>query len=333
VARRYSGAFAAGPGQPTLPRVTRYQAGNEPNLATYLTPQWNGDTPEAARIYRQLLTRFYAAVKGADQQNLVITAGTAPYGDEPGGRRIRPLTFLRELLCLNGSSLAEAGCEARVPFDVLAHHPINAGSPFESADDPADVTTSDIGQVRKVLRKAERTGTVLPAGRHPIWVTEFWWESNPPDSQYGISEKKHARYTAEALYLFWKQRVPLALGLQLVDSPIDTAAPGNSFQTGLFFVDGRAKDALSAFRFPIVAVRDRRTTKVWGRTPAAGKLVIEHRLGQGWRPFKRLRVDRGEIFRGRLDAGGKPRVRARVRGERSLSYRAAKPRGGGLGSA
>jgi hypothetical protein len=318
VARRYNGDFAAA-GHPLLPRVTRFQAGNEPNLSAYLTPQWEGDRLEAARVYRELLRSFHAAVKGVDPANLVITGGTAPYGEDPGGDRSRPVTFLRELLCLRGG----AGCDAPVPFDVLAHHPINAGAPSAPAEHPDDATTPDIDRIRGVLRDAERRRTVT-AGSHPIWVTEFWWESDPPDDVYGVPEMVHARYHAEALHLFWKQRVPVVLGLQLADDPVQNGDPAGTFQTGLYFADGRPKKGLTAFRFPFVAERARRGTKVWGRAPEAGKLVIERRSGKRWRPVARMGVKEDAVFKKRLRGGGRPRLRARVAGERSLPYRAAK---------
>ncbi len=323
VAVRYSGGFSAGIGQPALPQVSRYQAWNEPNLTTYLTPQGSDGDPESARTYRGLLSAFYAGVKSVDPGNLVVSAGTAPYGGatQSGSPRTHPVSFLRELLCLNGGSLAAAGCDEPVPLDVLAHHPINAGSPFERAEHPADATTPDIGRIRNVLREAERKRLVVPSGSHPIWVTEFWWETDPPDRTYGIPERTQARYTAEALYLFWKQRVPLVLGLQLADSPIDPAAPGDSFQTGVFFSDGTAKDSLSAFRFPLVGVLGRRATQVWGRAPADGRLRIQQRLRGRWRTADRVTVDAGSVFKSRLRGHRKAKLRARVGGETSHAYR------------
>ena len=319
VATRYSGAFSPGIGQAPLPAVARFQAGNEPNLATYLTPQWSGGRLEAARLYRELLTSFYEGIKAISPGATVVTAGTGPYGEDPGGRRSRPLAFLREMLCLNGSSLSAAGCSRPVPFDVLAHHPINAFQPFRSADHPDDATTPDIGEVRNLLRRAERAGRVRPAGAHPIWVTEFWWESNPPDQRYGVPERTQARYIAEALYLFWKQRVPVALGLQVADDPIDGSNPGDTFQTGLLFADGRPKDALTAFRFPVVATKKRRKTHVWGRAPVAGRVTIQFRRDGRWRTAKRVAVREDEVFYERVRAAGRS-VRARAAGAQSLPY-------------
>src|SRR5579884_1062296 len=93
IASRYSGRFPdpAHPGQ-RLPHVVYYQAWNEANLPYYLSPQW-ACSVRASRCpardivafgpiwYRKMLNAFYAAVKGVDRHDVVMAAGTAPYGD------------------------------------------------------------------------------------------------------------------------------------------------------------------------------------------------------------------------------------------------------------
>src|ERR1700693_1508209 len=82
-ARRYSGTFP----DPLhrgkfLPRVTYWQAWNEPNLY-FLSPQWvrtrTGWSPASPGIYRAMLNDFYAAVKSVSPSNFVVMAGAAPY--------------------------------------------------------------------------------------------------------------------------------------------------------------------------------------------------------------------------------------------------------------
>ena len=90
-ARRYSGTFPdpLRPGA-TLPRVRYWQPWNEPNLPTYLTPQWTGDPartrPASPAWYRRLLNAAYIRLKRVDPGNRVIAAGTAPVR-RPGRRR------------------------------------------------------------------------------------------------------------------------------------------------------------------------------------------------------------------------------------------------------
>jgi Cellulase (glycosyl hydrolase family 5) len=75
LAKRYSGKFL------TLPRVRYFQAWNEPNLEQYLSPQWHGKKPASPGIYRNLLNSFYSGVKKSQRSGVVVTGGTAPYGD------------------------------------------------------------------------------------------------------------------------------------------------------------------------------------------------------------------------------------------------------------
>jgi hypothetical protein len=109
LARRYEGTFPdpLDPGH-ALPRVSMFQAWNEPNLARYLEPQWVGEGGRwrafSPLLYRQLLNAFYVAVKSVRESDLVVAAGLAPTGDPPGVGRMAPLAFLRELLCLGANN-------------------------------------------------------------------------------------------------------------------------------------------------------------------------------------------------------------------------------------
>ena len=75
------------------------QVWNEPNLSGQLSPQSEGTTAISPGYYREMLNASYAAVKAVDPQMLVVTAGTAPYGDPPGGNRVRPVEFWQQTLC------------------------------------------------------------------------------------------------------------------------------------------------------------------------------------------------------------------------------------------
>ncbi len=167
MAKRYSGSFDPGTG--ILPRVRYYQGWSEPNLDNHLTPQWvrvHGRwVAESPIIYRGLLNAFYAAVKSVHRSNVVITGGTAPFGDQPGGQRVPPALFVREMLCLHGQKLVRERCPHPVHFDILAHHPYSVGGPFQSAINRDDVSLPDIGKLTRPLRAAERSGLVLPRGQ------------------------------------------------------------------------------------------------------------------------------------------------------------------------
>jgi hypothetical protein len=83
VAARYSGGFDPPSPDPTLPPVKALQVWNEPNLSGNLSPQFEGTTAISPVYYREMLNVSYGAVKAVAPRMLVVTAGTAPYGDPP----------------------------------------------------------------------------------------------------------------------------------------------------------------------------------------------------------------------------------------------------------
>jgi hypothetical protein len=322
LATRYSGSFVPPGLSSPLPRVRNFQPWNEPNLSVYLTPQWNDNTAASPQTYRGMLNAFYAAVHAVQPDATVVTAGTAPYGDPRGGQRMRPLVFYRELLCERErhGHLKQKSCPDPAEADVVAHHPINtSGGPHRSAINPDDASTPDLKNVRKLVSFAVRKKTILPPGPHPLWVTEFWWSSDPPNTAIGIPEPRHARWIEEALYLFWKQGASVAVMLQIQDSPFDPAAPTSTLQSGLFFADGSPKQAFTAYRFPFVTHRSGKRLAAWGKAPASGTLVIERQTGDGWHEVKSLQVQENQVFQTKLPRR-KATLRARVGDDTSLPW-------------
>jgi hypothetical protein len=93
-------------------------------------------------------------------------------------------------------------------------------------------------------------------------------------------------------------------------------------QSGVFFVDGRPKPALQAFRFPLVAwhAGGSRVT-VWGRAPAGGRLEIQRRIGSTWSTVRTLDVTGHSTFLTNIAHRGGVSLRARVGGQTSLTWR------------
>ena len=311
LARRYSGTL------PGLPRVRRFQLWNEPNLATYLTPQWTGRSrtakPASPAHYRRMLVAFRAAIKRVDPANTVVAGGTSPFGDpDPGGARMPPARFVREMLCLHGARGRPGRCSP-LRFDVLTHHPYSVGRPRRKALNVDDVSIPDLGKLTRALRRARRAG--LLAGAPQLWVTEVSYDSRPPDPR-GVPSGTHARWTAETLYLLWKQGARAVVWLQIRDAP-PKPSYATSYQSGMFGRDGTAKLSARAFAFPLV----RDGARVWGRSPAAGRLVLEARRGGRWRSFARLQVARGTVFLRPVAARKGTALRARVGDRVSLTWR------------
>ena len=194
-----------------------------------------------------------------------------------------------------GQGRSPRPCRARARFDVLAHHPYSVGRPRRKAINPDDVSIPDIVKLTRLLRTAERSGRALPRKRHAVWVTETSYDSSPPDPD-GVPAATHARWLQEAFFLLWRQGVDTITWFQIRDQlPAPSFAATN--QSGVYLADGRAKPAARAFRFPLVAERaTRRSHRVWGRSPLAGRVTIERRSGAGWRKVRTVQVKRGATF-------------------------------------
>lgn len=324
-ATRYSGNYPdpAALGQ-TLPRVRNWQVWNEPNLATYLGPQWtetnNGYEPHSPALYRALLNAAYDALKGVSRENVVVTAGTAPFGDlEPGGRRIAPAKFVREFTCVDGRMKARR-CPERPRFDVLAHHPYSVGGPSRRALNEDDVTVPDMHKLDEILAVARRGGNLVPAEPKPLWVTELSWDSSPPDPQ-GVPEEKHAQWVAGAQRTLWRQGVERLYWFQIRDQA-PTPSYAATHQSGLYLRDGTPKLAAQAFRFPLVLSRKRGGVEVWGRAPGQGKVTLERRAGKAWTEVAEMQTDSSGVFAKKLPVASKAVLRARLGGETSLAISA-----------
>ncbi len=297
LAERYSGRFP----DPlhrhhNLPRVRILQAWNEPNLPAYIMPQWGRSgkgpwQPVGAEIYRSLLNAFYAGVKSAQPDDVVMAAGTSPYGDPPGtaGGRMRPVTFYKAFFCLT-PGLRPARCSNPPHFDLLDHHPYAAG-PTIPAHNPGDISVPDLGKIWTILHVAQHFGRALPAGPKSLWVTEVDWASTPPSSP-----ELQEEYVPLALYVMWREGVTHVLWYVLADSPADI----NFRYAGVFDGNGNAKPAAAAFWFPFTAVQLAHTRHharaLWGKAPVPGTVSIQRLSGTQWRTIARLRTTRGGIF-------------------------------------
>ncbi|MGI8461916.1 MAG: hypothetical protein ACR2OC_09830 [Solirubrobacterales bacterium] len=325
LARRYSGTFATPQG--LLPEVRTFQVWAEPNLSQNLTPQWerkgNKHAAVGPQIYRGLANAMYAGIHAGNPDAQVIAGGTAPYGDPPGRTRMRPLVFLRELLCLrDGKRLRESKCPVPVNLDILSHHPISlGGGPSRSAIHPDDATVADFGNIERLLRGAERFDTVTPDGRHPLWATELWWETDPPDTRFGIPLKTQARWLAESLYSLWGDGAEAVVWLHLIDEELGGGGFGG-YQDGLIFSNRTEKPSFEAFRFPFVADRRNGKTVAWAIAPQTGELAIEQlKQGGEWHVVERVAVQAGDPELVRLPLRGAVSLRGVIGGEASPAYR------------
>lgn len=324
--RRYSGHFA------DLPRVRYWQGLNEPNLSLFFNPQFRRGKPVAPSLYRRLINTFYSAVKSVHPSNLVLAAGLGPIARPHW--TIGPMRFARELLCMRGRwnpKPAGGGCKGGVYFDIFDIHPYTTGGPSHQGKRD-DVQIGDLKKLQALLAAADRAGRIRGQfQRTPLWITEFSWDSKPPDPG-GLHMGVLSRWTAEVVYRVWDAGVRHFSWYGLRDSQRNPQMPfSETLESGLYFrgetvAENRPKPHMYAFRFPLVAYSKPKGFYFWGRTPNSrgGRVLIQVRQGGGWRKAEVVRADRHGIFDGMAKGGyGRKKrgtVRAVYRRERSVPF-------------
>ena len=324
-ARRYSGQFGG------LPRVQYWQGLNEPNLSLFFNPQYEGDKPASPYLYRALINSFYAAIKAVDPSDLVLAAGLSPLTVSGS---IAPMRFARLLLCMTGGKHPRptgGDCEGGVDFDIFDVHPYTSGGPTHKGGSN-DIELGDLGKLTTLLAAADRAGRIHGAfSRTPLWITEFSWDSNPPDPG-GLPMRILCRWTAEALHNAWSVGVHTFFWFTLRDSPGISGFPNaETPQAGLYFrgaavAQDQPKEVLSVFRFPFVAYPKAKGLKFWGRTPdgGKGKVAIQALKNGHWRNVFVARANRVGIFRGKAPThygrNEHGKIRALYKGQGSVPF-------------
>jgi hypothetical protein len=309
ITTRFSGSFQG------LPRVRYWLVWNEPNLSSYLTPQVSGKKLVGATRYRSMVNAFSAAAHTVHGDNIVVAGLVAPFTfrNDPG-----PLRFMQAVLCMSGGKTPKPTCSARIQFDAWSVHPYTSGGPSHQAFRPSDISLGDLPEARRLLDAAVRARHVASKTSVQFWVTEFSWDSNPPDSR-GVPVTLESQWISEGLYRAWAAGISLFTWFLLRDEPRPSA-----FQSGLYFRNWKPKPALDGFRFPFVAFRQRKGTFVWGRAPG-GKpdtVVVERSAKHGWRRVAALRTNQFGIFTRTLSLRlpASAFMRARVSGAKSIAF-------------
>jgi len=297
ITSRYNGTFEG------LPRVKYWMVWNEPNLSTYLAPQVSGKKLVGAARYRSMVNAFASVAHAVRRDNMVVAGLVAPFTfrKDPG-----PLTFMKAVL------------SGRTEFDIWAVHPYTSGGPRHHAVKSTDVSLGDLPKARSVLNAAVRARRVVSTHPVQLWITEFSWDSKPPDP-HGVPLVLEAQWVSEAVFRAWRAGVSMFTWFLIKDDPMSSP-----YQSGLYFRNGRAKPALVAFRFPFVALRHTRSVYVWGRTPGRqpATAVIERKSGAGWKRVAQVKTNGVGIFARtlplRLPASSF--MRARISSARSIAF-------------
>jgi hypothetical protein len=266
-----------GSGEPTppvapgtqLPRISLWSVYNEPNHPLFLSPQRRNGVLVAPSLYRELYRAAWRALQNTGHRRDTILIGeTLPIGTNQNRETstTSPLTFARELFCLNGAGRRHPGCarHRKLHASGWALHPYyRKTGPFSRPPGADDLTPATVGKLYALLAKAGRRGRVDRG--MPLWDTENGAQTRPPDPK-GAALSSQARFINEAEYLAWRNpRMRSFSQYLLVDEQ-----PVWAFQSGLLFQDGKPKPALQAYQLPIHVGRAGGRTTVWGRLPGGG---------------------------------------------------------------
>jgi hypothetical protein len=277
------GAFATAAAR-HYPWVRRWVIWNEPNQVRWLRPT-------SAPIYTiRLLNPAYAAIHSAIPGAQVAGGGTAPRGSTGG---VSPVAWIA------GMHAAHARLDAYAhnpyPLDPKRETPLTGGCTH-----CATVTLATIGRLVTLI------GRDFPSAR--IWLTEYGYQSNPPDRLLGVPLALQARYIGEGAYAAYRApKVDLLIHFLYRDEP-DIAR----FQSGLVTVTNAVKPAYAAYQLPLAQIS---SSTLWAqlRAPAAGLTArIERLVGERWQMLATVQAGAGGYFRwnGTLVRGTQVRVRA-----------------------
>ena len=102
--------------------------------------------------------------------------------------------------------------------------------------DKQTVTLANISVLTKLLSKWY--------GNKKLWITEYGYQTRPPDRSFGVTWVKQAQYLTQAYKLARKNpHITMMLWFLLRDE-----GRLSGWQSGLFTVGGKKKPAYDAFR-------------------------------------------------------------------------------------
>ena len=201
----------------------------------FLQPQWqhtkNRNIPVAAIAYVHICTAIWKGVHATHLGETVACGGTDPNGNNKARSSrpsIAPLTFLA---ALHRYHLQH--------FDVYDHHPYY-GSPNQAPATKIRGTSSirlgNLGLLTTLLTRLY--------GHKKLWITEYGYQTRPPDRTFGVAWKTQARYLAQAYSIARKNpRIQMMIWFLVKD---ESHLAG--WQSGFFTSAGKRKPAYFTFR-------------------------------------------------------------------------------------
>ena len=184
IASRYSGRFAG------YPFVRFWSVWNEPNLQSFLTPQFDSSGRSVAPAnYAKLAAAAYGGIKAGNPRAQVAVGETSARGSDKA-TGIRPTH--------SPGKFAELVAKAnpRLKFDAWSHHPypsVPSLPPSQVVKWP-NVSLGSLPRFNESLRKWFKRKSV------PIWVTEYGHQTRPEDA-IGVPYATQTAYIQQAISL------------------------------------------------------------------------------------------------------------------------------------
>jgi hypothetical protein len=239
-AKRYSGTFRPGGTDASyaapLPAVRLWLAWNEPNNPVFLRKQYRKVrgrwVVQSAVDYAKICNAVFSGIKTTLLRGEKVGCGvTAPRGNNsPRSSRasVSPLAFLR--------AAKRAGMKR---FDAYAHHPYYGSARETPTSRPRARTAVQLGNIGDLIKELTRL-----YGKKRVWITEYGYQTRPPDRFFGVSYAKQAAYLRQAYGIARKNpRIDMMLWFLLRDQ---RALSG--WQSGLMTLSGKRKPAFTAFQ-------------------------------------------------------------------------------------
>jgi Glycosyl hydrolase catalytic core len=221
----------------SLPAVRHWLAWNEPNNPVFLKPQWKkvGGTwrPQSAYDYAKICSAIWAGVHSTGLANEKVACGvTGPRGnDAPASSRAStsPLVFM--------TWLRRAGLKR---FDAYAHHPYYGSKTEKPTTMPTSKKSVTLANINLLISQLNR----LYGRSKRLWVTEYGYQTRPPDRLFGVSYATQAKYVHQAIAKAKKtRRIDMFVWFLIRDE-----RRLSGWQSGVVTVNGRRKPAYRAFQ-------------------------------------------------------------------------------------
>jgi hypothetical protein len=292
-------------------QVDRYIVWNEPNQPGWLQPQFTCKnkrcTPASPHIYRALVRAAQPAIELADPGAEVLIGALAPRGGRPVRRNaaMRPLPFIRALGCVDDRyrRVRTGPCRGFKPASGhgFAYHPHGVlRGPHTANPNRDEAALADLSRLKSTIDRVTARGGLRSrrGSRLDLYLTEFGYQTRPPDPYAGVQPKIQSRWLQQAAYVAWSDpRVKCLVQYEWEDEPLAFRGLGPKayagWQSGLMYASGRPKPALAGFRNPFwIAVEPKRAMATfWGQVrPSSAHTVTLLRRARAGAPWRQIAV-------------------------------------------